>query len=223
MSLELADKSIQYPIGIVENVLIKVDKFVISIDFVILDMPEDSRILIILGRPFLATACVMIDAFNKKITLKLGDDEVVFDMEQSMKKPSTEDDECYNIYDLGGTINEETKVLLENDKLDSFLLNNLEKTITQSDKENCNSIVNEFVEDSKIKKSIRRIDVTNTAYSTGQEIEGAKNISNEHLYSASTNEIEEKKPELKDLPSHLEYALLYNKKCFPVIISSKRD
>ncbi|GKA84686.1 reverse transcriptase domain-containing protein [Tanacetum coccineum] len=71
MSLELADRSIQYPRGIVENVLIKVDKFVLSIDFVILDMPEDSRILIILGRPFLATARAMIDVFNKKITLRI--------------------------------------------------------------------------------------------------------------------------------------------------------
>ncbi|GJX77041.1 hypothetical protein Tco_0816423 [Tanacetum coccineum] len=141
-----------------------------------------------------------------------------------MKKPSTEDDECYNIDDLDdldGTINVETMMLLGNGQLDSFLLNNLEKTITQSDQENCNSIVNEFVEYSKIKKSIRRIDVTNTAYSAGQEIEGAKNISNEHLYSANTNEIEEKKPELKDLSSHLEYALLYNNKSFPIIISSK--
>ncbi|GJV81843.1 hypothetical protein Tco_1517713 [Tanacetum coccineum] len=43
-SLELADRSIQYPMGIVKNVLIKVDKFFLPIDFVILDMPEDSRL-----------------------------------------------------------------------------------------------------------------------------------------------------------------------------------
>nr|GEU55039.1 reverse transcriptase domain-containing protein [Tanacetum cinerariifolium] len=83
MSLELADRSIQYPKGIVKNVLIKVDKLVLPIDFVILDMPEDSRILIILGRPFLATAYAMIDVFNKKITFRVGDDEVIFDMDQS--------------------------------------------------------------------------------------------------------------------------------------------
>ncbi|GJS77916.1 reverse transcriptase domain-containing protein [Tanacetum coccineum] len=83
MSLELADRSIQYPRGIVKNVLIKVDKLVLPIDFVILDMPEDSRILIILRRPFLATACAMIDVFNKKITLRVGDDEVIFNMDQS--------------------------------------------------------------------------------------------------------------------------------------------
>nr|GEW66795.1 hypothetical protein [Tanacetum cinerariifolium] len=61
MSLELADRSIQYSRGIVENVLIKVDKFILPIDFVILDMQEDSKISIDLGRPFLATAMAMID------------------------------------------------------------------------------------------------------------------------------------------------------------------
>nr|GEW99626.1 hypothetical protein [Tanacetum cinerariifolium] len=70
MSLELADRLIQYPRGIIENVLIKVDKFVLPIDFVILDMSEDSRVPIILGRPFLATARAMIDVFNKKYNAK---------------------------------------------------------------------------------------------------------------------------------------------------------
>ncbi|GJV34477.1 reverse transcriptase domain-containing protein, partial [Tanacetum coccineum] len=50
MSLELADRLLQYPRGIIENVLIKVDKLVLPIDFIILDMPEDSRVPIILGR-----------------------------------------------------------------------------------------------------------------------------------------------------------------------------
>ncbi|GJW10986.1 reverse transcriptase domain-containing protein [Tanacetum coccineum] len=73
MSLELAYRSIQYPRGIAENVFIKVDEFVLPIDFVILDMREDTRISIILGRPFLATARAMIDVFNKRITLRVGD------------------------------------------------------------------------------------------------------------------------------------------------------
>ncbi|GKB48332.1 DNA-directed DNA polymerase [Tanacetum coccineum] len=105
MSLELADRSIQYPRGIVENMLIKVDKFVLPIDFVILDMPEDSRVPIILGRPFFATARAIIDVFNKKITLKVGDDEVIFDMDQSIKRPPAEDDECYGVDDLDDAIN----------------------------------------------------------------------------------------------------------------------
>ncbi|GJX96104.1 DNA-directed DNA polymerase [Tanacetum coccineum] len=94
MSLELADRTIQYLRGIVENVLIKVDKFVLLIDFVILDMPEDSIVPIILRRPFLSTARAMIDVFNKKIMLRVGDDEVIFDMDQSIKRSPAEDDEC---------------------------------------------------------------------------------------------------------------------------------
>ncbi|GJX09250.1 retrovirus-related pol polyprotein from transposon TNT 1-94 [Tanacetum coccineum] len=107
MSLELADRSIQYPRGIVKNVLIKVDKFVLPIDFVILDMPEDSRAPIILGRPFLETALAMINVFNKKITLRVGDNEVMFDIDQSTKRSPTEDDECYRVDDLENTINKE--------------------------------------------------------------------------------------------------------------------
>ncbi|GJT75481.1 DNA-directed DNA polymerase [Tanacetum coccineum] len=125
MSLELADRSIQYPRGIAEDVLIKIDKFVLPIDFVILDMREDSRIPIILGRPFLATFRAMIDVFNKMITLKVGSEE------------------------------------------------KQEETL------------------------------------------------NEHLYSASAIEIDEKRPELKDIPSQLENAYLEGDESCPVIISSK--
>ncbi|GKE87261.1 DNA-directed DNA polymerase [Tanacetum coccineum] len=121
MSLKLADRSIQYARGIIENVLIKVDKFVLLIDLVILDMPEDSIVPIILGRPFLATARAMIDVFDKKITLSIGDDEVIFDIDQSIKRPPTEDDECYGIYDLDDTINAEGQKLLANKEPDSFL------------------------------------------------------------------------------------------------------
>ncbi|GKB60764.1 DNA-directed DNA polymerase [Tanacetum coccineum] len=100
-----------------------------KLDFVILDMPKDSRVPIILGRPFLATARAMIDVFNKKITLRVGDDEVIFDVDQSIKRPTTEDDECYGIDDLDDTINEEAQELLANEEPDSFLSKGLEKSI----------------------------------------------------------------------------------------------
>ncbi|GJW36581.1 hypothetical protein Tco_0059501 [Tanacetum coccineum] len=104
-------------------------------------MPEDSRVPIILGKPFLATARAMIDVFNKKITLRVGDDEVIFDVDQSTKRPTTEDDECYGIDDLDDTINAEAQELLENKEPDSFLSRGLEKLIDQSDLECCESAV----------------------------------------------------------------------------------
>ncbi|GKE31376.1 hypothetical protein Tco_1450698 [Tanacetum coccineum] len=92
-------------------------------------MPEDSRVPIILGRPFLAIARAMIDMFNKKITLRVGDDEVIFDMDQSIKRSPAEDDECYGVDDLDDAINVEVQELLANDMTDSFLLKGLEKSL----------------------------------------------------------------------------------------------
>ncbi|GKA23793.1 DNA-directed DNA polymerase [Tanacetum coccineum] len=163
MSLELTDRSIQYPRGIVENVLIKVDKFVLPIDFVILYMPEDSRVPIILGRPFLATARAMIDVFNNKITLRVGDDEVIFDMDQSIKRSPAEDDECYGVDDLDDASNAEAQELLANDTTDSFLLKGLEKSIKQSDLESCEC---EAADDFD---SIRHIEAVNTPYPVAQK------------------------------------------------------
>ncbi|GKD78160.1 reverse transcriptase domain-containing protein, partial [Tanacetum coccineum] len=56
MSIRLADKSFQYPIGIVKNMLVEVGKFTFSAEFDILEMEEDSKVTLILGRPFLYTA-----------------------------------------------------------------------------------------------------------------------------------------------------------------------
>ncbi|GKC11185.1 reverse transcriptase domain-containing protein [Tanacetum coccineum] len=221
MSLELADRSIQYPRGIIKNILVKVDKFVLPIDFVILDMPEDSRVPIILGRPFLETARAMIDVFNKKITLIVGDDEVIFDVDQSIKRPTTEDDECYGIDDLDETINEEAQELLANEELDLFLSRGLEKSINQSDLKCCESTSSNEKNGADSKNSIRRIDSANTPYPVTQGTTNGDDVKSEHLYSASANEIDEKKPELNNLPQHLEYAYLHGDKSFPIIISSK--
>ncbi|GJT60683.1 reverse transcriptase domain-containing protein [Tanacetum coccineum] len=81
--------------------------------------------------------------------------------------------------------------------------------IDHTDLENCNSIVNEFIDDSSIDRAMWCINVVDTAYSERQETEEADMIKSEHLYSASANKIDEKKPGLKNLPSHLEYTYLH--------------
>jgi len=70
--LQLADHSIKYPMGILEDVPIKVGYFYVPIDFVVLDMAEDSHTQIILGRPFLATAGCKIDVKEGKLTFDVG-------------------------------------------------------------------------------------------------------------------------------------------------------
>ncbi|GJX14680.1 zinc knuckle CX2CX4HX4C containing protein [Tanacetum coccineum] len=71
MVIEMADNTKCTPKGIVENLLIKIDKFIFPVDFVILDMVEDLRMPIILGRPLLATAHAKVDIFKTPFLLKL--------------------------------------------------------------------------------------------------------------------------------------------------------
>ena len=77
--LQLADRSIKYPRGVTEDVLVKVDKFIFPADFIVLDMDEDEVIPLILGRPFLATGRTLIDVQQGKLVLRVGEDEVTFD------------------------------------------------------------------------------------------------------------------------------------------------
>ncbi|GJW38617.1 serine--tRNA ligase-like protein [Tanacetum coccineum] len=70
MVIEMANNTKSIPKGIVKNLLIKIDKFIFPVDFVILYMIEDFRMPIILGRPLLATAHAKVDIFRKTISLE---------------------------------------------------------------------------------------------------------------------------------------------------------
>nr|GFA01681.1 DNA-directed DNA polymerase [Tanacetum cinerariifolium] len=73
MVLELADRTISKPTGVVENVFVKVGKFYFPADFVILDFIADPRVPLILGRPFLSTAHTLIDVYEGEIILRHDD------------------------------------------------------------------------------------------------------------------------------------------------------
>ncbi|GKD74973.1 hypothetical protein Tco_1333255 [Tanacetum coccineum] len=78
LTVELADITVKHPKGITENVLVGIGKFIFPIDFIILDMPEDVKVPLILKRPFLSTAHAKIDVFKRKITLRVGDEKIIF-------------------------------------------------------------------------------------------------------------------------------------------------
>ncbi|GKE67936.1 putative reverse transcriptase domain-containing protein [Tanacetum coccineum] len=82
MVIEMADRSMQSPKGIIKNVLVKINKFIFPIDFIILDKIEDDKVPIILGRPMLATAHTRIDVFGKKISLEVGTEQITFDINE---------------------------------------------------------------------------------------------------------------------------------------------
>ncbi|GJW28626.1 putative reverse transcriptase domain-containing protein [Tanacetum coccineum] len=78
LTVELADITVKYPKGIAENVLVGIGKFVFPVDLIILDMPEDIKVLLILRRPFLSTAHAKIDVYKRKITLRVKEERIIF-------------------------------------------------------------------------------------------------------------------------------------------------
>ncbi|XP_017974490.1 PREDICTED: uncharacterized protein LOC108661568 [Theobroma cacao] len=88
VSLQLANRTIRYVVGIIDDVLVKVGHLYIPMDFIVLEIEEDLEIPLILGRPFLATTSAIIDVREGKITFKLGEEEVEFNIFNANKNPS---------------------------------------------------------------------------------------------------------------------------------------
>ncbi|GJT58182.1 zf-CCHC domain-containing protein [Tanacetum coccineum] len=95
MNIQLADRSIKYPIGVCENLLLKISKFIFPVDFVVLEMDENELVPIILGRPFLATARAVIDVHERKLSLRVGSETVTFNIGKSMKSKHSRNDYLY--------------------------------------------------------------------------------------------------------------------------------
>ncbi|GJW14832.1 DNA-directed DNA polymerase [Tanacetum coccineum] len=185
MCIELANKTTQYPRGIAENVIVKIDKFVFPVDFVVLYMEEDHKIPIILGRPFLATAHAMIDVFNKKISFKVRNETVTFDIEKSMKFSSPEDGTCLSIDMVKLTILDHAHEILPLDTLDSFLF---EPIINYQE----GKIINLWEDDN---------DEADSQLFSNQNNEGPTGTPT--LFTANTKEPKKQISKLKEFPSKM--------------------
>ncbi|GJS08992.1 reverse transcriptase domain-containing protein [Tanacetum coccineum] len=102
MTLELANRSVTFPMGIAKDVIVKVEKFNFLADFIIVDFEADPRVSIILGRPFLRTARALVDLYEEKLTLRVGNEEVVFYTDKSSRNNSRNihSVHCINIIDF---------------------------------------------------------------------------------------------------------------------------
>src|SRR5262249_43818991 len=90
ITIHLADRTIRSPRGIVENILVRVDKFLFLVDFVVLDMDESFKTPLNLGRPFLATARALIDVEQRELILRVRGERVVLKMnEEALKSISS--------------------------------------------------------------------------------------------------------------------------------------
>ncbi|XP_070015453.1 uncharacterized protein [Nicotiana sylvestris] len=199
MLLQLADKTVKRPFGILDDVLIQVGKFVFPANFVILDCKVDEEIPIILGRPFLATGRALIDCEIGEFKMRLNDEEIVFNVQKSMRQPS--EFANYSLIDAVDVIVQSgDEVLTVEDPLASCLTN-LEEVNSEN--------LAEWVLALEGRGSWER----------NLEFEPL-HLEKRETPPAKPSIEEPPKLELKPLPGHLRYEFLGPDSTLPIIISS---
>ncbi|GJR93697.1 reverse transcriptase domain-containing protein [Tanacetum coccineum] len=237
MVLELADRTISKPLGIAENVFVKVGKFYFPVDFVILDFVADPRVPLILGRPFLSTAHALIDVYEGEIILRHDDQSLIlkcgdtptisYDNFESVKRIDLIDATCaeyapkvLDFTESGDSTSiisdppsftpfEGSEMILE-EEIEEFLKHdeslNMDLNDDFNDEEGDVIYLEKLLEvlnddpfsqliPSKFKKAIKNVESVKTSIEEPPDLE------------------------LKELPSHLEYAFLEKDNKLPVIIS----
>ncbi|XP_050222544.1 uncharacterized protein LOC126672635 [Mercurialis annua] len=196
MVLQLADHSLKKTYGIVEDVLVKVDKFFL-VDFVILDYAVDKECPIILGRPFMNTGRALIDVHAGKLILRIDEEKVVFDMKTVMRN-TIEEEECMRV-----------------DLVDDLVEDQLEENV-----EAINRGMLQNLEDfDRFSRVVFHFDDLDDEYSEEDEPKPEILIKERRVTPPSS----EVPPivEMKPLPPHLRYAFVGENKTLPIIISNR--
>ncbi|XP_070035498.1 uncharacterized protein [Nicotiana tomentosiformis] len=89
MRLQMADRTMRRLLGIIDDVLVRIDKFILPADFVILDCEVDYEVPIILGKPFLETAKALVDVEAGELTFRVGNEKVMFHVYKSIRQPNS--------------------------------------------------------------------------------------------------------------------------------------
>nr|GEY83077.1 reverse transcriptase domain-containing protein [Tanacetum cinerariifolium] len=100
MTLELADRSISHPVGVAEDVFVKVGMFHFLTDFVVVDFDADPRVPLILKRSFLKTKRALIDVFKGELTLRVGKEAITFNLDQTSRYSAKYNDMTVNRIDV---------------------------------------------------------------------------------------------------------------------------
>ncbi|GJR62879.1 reverse transcriptase domain-containing protein [Tanacetum coccineum] len=207
MSVRLADRSFQYPVGIAENMLVEVGKFTFPADFVILEMEEDSKVPLILGRPFLHTADAVIRVKQKQLNLGVGTERMIFNIDSAMKHSYSNDDTYFSIDVIDEILEEDFDALLDEG---SKILHSIEGTLLE---EEIFAEFDEFMAMTTDENSDSESDTEDPPF---------EKITINTDYKIKTS-LEEPPTdlELKPLPDNLEYVFLEEPSFLPVIISSQ--
>lgn len=201
VTLQLADRTLSYPKGVVEDVLVKVEKFIFPADFIVLDYEADKDVPIILGRSFLATGRTLIDVQKGELTMRVQNKEVTFNVFKAMRAPNDNLDECFRI----DTINCSTEV--------EFFNSHTEDTLEATLLAEANRNDEEFRECVSIPDSIPHFSKFVTTYE-------ALDMPDKSKVRTKTSIEEPPQLKLKPLLEHLKYANLGENNTLLVIISA---
>ncbi|XP_070045705.1 uncharacterized protein [Nicotiana tomentosiformis] len=123
MRLQMADRTMKKPLGIIDDVLVWVDKFILLADFVILDCEVDCKVPIIKRRPFLATGKALVDVEDGELTFRVGDDKVVFHVCKSMRQPNSNEVSSFVDLVTEVIVDDMSAMINVEDPLEAVLLN----------------------------------------------------------------------------------------------------
>nr|GFA14788.1 reverse transcriptase domain-containing protein [Tanacetum cinerariifolium] len=241
MILELADLSTSRPAGIAKDVFVKVGKFHFPTDFVVVDFVVDPWIPLILGRPFLRTGRSLIDVYGEALTLRVDNEAITFKVGQTSKY-SYNNVESINRIDvidvaceeyiqevLGFSNNSKSgNTTLISDRIialsppfltpfkgDDFILEEIEACLTSK------SILSGIDDtDFDLEGDIRRLEKLLNDDPSSSHLP-PKELTVEEIKTIKSSIDKPPELELKDLPSHLEYAFLKGTDKLPVIISKE--
>nr|GEV31093.1 DNA-directed DNA polymerase [Tanacetum cinerariifolium] len=200
MTLELADRSITRPKGVAKDVFVKVGKFYFSTDFVVVDFEADHRVPHILGRSFLRTGRALTDVYGEEITLQINNESVTFNLNQTTRYSSIYDDLSVNRIDIidvareNNFILEEIKAYLNDESI------SLEIGHVDCDPEGDVCLIEKLLNDDPFQLP-------------------PMDLKQREVVKEKSSIEEPTKLELKELPSHLEYAYLEGVDKLPVIIA----
>nr|GEY20578.1 reverse transcriptase domain-containing protein [Tanacetum cinerariifolium] len=211
MTLELADRSITHPKGVPEDVFVKVGKFHLPTDFVVVDFEADPRVPLILGRSFLRAGRALIDVYGEEITLRVNDESITFNLNQTKRYSSTYDDTSYNPKSSNPTLVFDD-LISESDTCKKPIVKSFSPTLTPfGESDFFLEEIKDFLNDDSITTGIE-----NSVYDPEGDILFLEKLLNEDPFQLPPMDLilaEESKEksfveeplelELKELPSHL--------------------
>ncbi|CAN6552298.1 unnamed protein product [Malus baccata var. baccata] len=212
--IQLADRSNAYPKGVLEDVLVQVNKLVFPADFYVLEMDESDHapsLPILLGRPFMKTARTKIDVYSGTLSVEFDGDVVNFNLSDSIKYPS-DDHSCFSI-DIIDSLAQGYLDDLNDDALEKVITRGMELKTKGADCMHAHGI----------QDSLHAVPPIVAALESSPKLDGK--YTNRESIPISTNKllpsiVQAPVLELKPLPSHLKYIFLGENETLPAIISS---